>query len=407
MEIFKYIFSGIIGATIYILIVRHFIEQNDSHKINRKIINRVVVIAQLHIIFIFIAIGLTNSLDPFTETDFINSILDDTFLGKIYDFFSDDRPTPDLYVVAIVSHIKQNQNTFVCVGLLLSAVESLGLISRNINRWVIETISIVTSICTLLYLNLLVDTTNLIISQSITESVANYFGQSFSSALSWTGTTNTITFIALAINHILSHKALDKYYAPVSSGKPTLWFIGKMTICGIVFLVFFYKFMLNPNISINKENIQQNEDVNNSITESEEKCTNQNNESADNDYKMIMDNIEKWNYLHNSENYISRASLECLYAPTVKFYGQTLDAYKCVTLFAKTLKKYDSFSQKIKGNISFTKLSDDLIRCNFVKEVETNGNHKDYEAYLVFKKESSWWYIVEESDKTTDFNLKK
>lgn len=119
-----------------------------------------------------------------------------------------------------------------------------------------------------------------------------------------------------------------------------------------------------------------------------------------------MDNIEGWNYLHNSENYVSQTSLECLYASTVKFYGQKMDAYQCVTLFSKKLKKYKSFSQKIKGGVSFIKLSDNLIRCDFIKEVETNGIYKDYEAYLVFKKESNWWNIVEESDKTTDFNLK-
>lgn len=428
METFKYIFGGLIIAFIYTIIVRRFIEQNDPYKINRKTIDRIIVISQLHIMFILIAVGLTNSLDPFSETNFVNSILDDTFLGKVYDFFSDDRPAPDPYVVAVVEHIKQNKNTFICVGLFLSAVESFGLISRNINRWVIETINIVTSICTLLYLNLLVDTTNLIMSKSIAEGIANYFGQSFSSQLSWIGTANTVTFIALAITHVLSHKALDKYYAPIGVEKPTSWLIGKMVACGIVFLALFYKLMLVPDELRDRNNVQQSEEVNTStgssalsaqrenvrqdketdniITE-EKNARSQKNEKGGNDYKMIMDNIEGWNYLHNSENYVSRTSLECLYASTVEFYGQKMDAYKCVTLFAKMLKKYESFSQKIKGDVSFTKLSDNLIRCDFIKEVETNGIYKDYEAYLVFKKESSWWYIVKESDKTTDFNLKK
>ena len=123
MITFKYIFGGIIIATIYFFIIRNILEKNDIYKISRKNTDRVLGLTQLHIMFIFMAIGLTKSLNPFSESNFINSILNDTFLGSIYDFFYDERPAPDAYVVAIVDKIKQNQNTFVFVGLLFSCYD--------------------------------------------------------------------------------------------------------------------------------------------------------------------------------------------------------------------------------------------------------------------------------------------
>lgn len=435
METFKYIFGGIIVATIYVLIVRYFIEKNDSYKIERKTLNRVLVIPQLHVMFVFLAIGATCVLNPFQETDFVNSVLDDTFLGKVYDFFSDERPAPDPYVVAVVEYIKQNQNTFICVALLLSAVESFGLISRSINRWAIEAINIVTSICTYLYLNLVMDAAKLIASRSMLESVANYFGQSIASALSWTGPVFTILSIALIVNHFLAHNALSKYYSPERDQKPSFGLLSAIAICGIIFLVVFYKFMLNPDLPISEEgNIQQKEQIvvnqDEGIKDDKEKITPNPNEGVKDDkvdekeiasinkggidgehktddYEIIGSNIERWNYLHSSVNYQNSSSLERLYAPIVKFYGQTLDAPVCVDLFAKTLNKYDSFSQRIKGSIAFTRLPDGLVRCDFVKEVQTDGTCKDYEAYLVFKKEGGNWYIAEESDKITDAYFEK
>lgn len=388
-------------------IIRNILEKNDIYKISRKNTDRILGLTQLHIMFIIIAIGLTESLNPFTESNFINSILDDTFLGSIYDFFYDERPAPDAYVVAIVDKIKQNQNTFVFVGLLFSAVESLGLISRTINRWVVEAISVVTSLCTLLYLNLLVDTSKLISSQSMMESVANYFGQSLTSALSWTNTMITITFISLIINHILYHKALDNYYAPVNKNKPGWILISSISICAIAFLAVFYKFMLVSDFSFAQTDVQQDEIIT-TTQGNNDRIIENNNGIIEKDYNDIKELIERWNYLHSSENYVSRTSLECLYAPTVKFYGQTLDAYKCVTLFANILKKYDSFSQKIKGDITYTEISENVVRCDFIKEVETNGEYNEYESYLVFdNRKDIGWAICEESDKITDTNLQK
>lgn len=160
--------------------------------------------------------------------------------------------------------------------------------------------------------------------------------------------------------------------------------------------------------SIYKFMVQKNKDQSINVgTVSKSTNLNENEKDVQEDYKEIMAIIENWNYVHNTSNYASSAAVEQLYTSTVKFYGQAVTAKECVDLFYRTLKKYDSFSQKIKGEVSFTKLSDGSVRCDFVKEVQTDGACKDYEAYLVFKKEDNWWYISEESDKITDAYFEK
>lgn len=212
METFKYILIGLIISTVYVLIIKHFIKDKDTYNVDDKTINRVISISQLHIIFIFCSIGFINSLNPFEESNAFNSILDNTFLGSLYDFFSDERPAPNPYVVEAVDNIKQNKNVFVFIGLALCAIESLGLIDRKINRRTIEIINIITSICICFYLNKLCNTFQSMMSQSTIEGIANNFGQSFNGTLSWIGMLFMIAFIALGINHILAHKALEKYY---------------------------------------------------------------------------------------------------------------------------------------------------------------------------------------------------
>lgn len=160
--------------------------------------------------------------------------------------------------------------------------------------------------------------------------------------------------------------------------------------------------MLVSDFSFDQKNIKQDGII--TTMQNDNDFIEDNNKGKD--YNDIKDIIDRWNYLHSS-NYISRTSLECLYTPTVKFYGQTIDAYKCVTLFADILKKYDSFSQKIKGDISYTEISENVVRCDFIKEVETNGKYNEYESYLVLERSSSGWAISEESDKITDANLLK
>ncbi|WP_455626144.1 hypothetical protein [Parabacteroides sp.] len=111
--------------------------------------------------------------------------------------------------------------------------------------------------------------------------------------------------------------------------------------------------------------------------------------------------IEDWNERHII-HLPSAASLECLYAPDVLFYGQNLSSKECVKRIIQIMNKYDSFSQRLASDIQYTVLNNDCVRCDFTKCVTVNGSAKNYPAYLVFKKDGDDWNIVVESDKQTD-----
>lgn len=120
----------------------------------------------------------------------------------------------------------------------------------------------------------------------------------------------------------------------------------------------------------------------------------------------LREKIEQWNNLH-SLSIINSSYSESLYDKEVDFYGQKLSSNECINRKVDLIKKYNSFSQKIKGDIMFNQLSDNTIRCDFTKSVETNGLYKDYEAYLVYEKKNNEWLIIKESDKITDTYFEK
>ena len=115
----------------------------------------------------------------------------------------------------------------------------------------------------------------------------------------------------------------------------------------------------------------------------------------------LKDLIVYWNELH-TDKLISSTSLECLYDAEVLFYGQTLSSKDCVSRIISIMKKYDSFSQTLEGDIQYTKIDNNTVRCDFIKRVETNGKYTNYSAYLIFKKEGNDWSIITESDAQTD-----
>lgn len=107
----------------------------------------------------------------------------------------------------------------------------------------------------------------------------------------------------------------------------------------------------------------------------------------------LREKIDQWNNLH-SLSIINSSYSESLYDKEVDFYGQKLSSNECINRKVDLIKKYNSFSQKIKGDIMFNQLSDNTIRCDFTKSVETNGLYKDYEAYLVYEKKNNEWLII-------------
>ncbi len=122
---------------------------------------------------------------------------------------------------------------------------------------------------------------------------------------------------------------------------------------------------------------------------------------TDEDRYKLKSIINKWNDTHTLYE-SDLLELQSLYMDKVLFYGQTLNAEKCIKLIRQTIDKYDSYNQKLVSNVSFTILNDELVKCNFTKRVTVDGKSNDYEAYLIFEKVNGHWIVQTESDKTTD-----
>lgn len=122
---------------------------------------------------------------------------------------------------------------------------------------------------------------------------------------------------------------------------------------------------------------------------------------TDEDRYKLKSIIDKWNDTHTLYE-SDLLELQSLYMDKVLFYGQTLNAEKCIKLIRQTIEKYDSYNQKLVSDVSFTILNDELVKCNFTKRVTVDGKSNDYEAYLIFEKVNGHWIVQTESDKTTD-----
>jgi len=122
---------------------------------------------------------------------------------------------------------------------------------------------------------------------------------------------------------------------------------------------------------------------------------------TDEDQYQLKSLTNRWNDKHTLQE-SDLAELKSLYTDQCFFYGQDLNAAECVLLIKQIIEKYDTYSQKLIGDISFIVWGEGLVKCTFTKRVTVNGKSKDYEAYLIFEKKEGRWLIHTESDKVTD-----
>lgn len=663
MGIFSAIFWSIIVGLLYVLFMRNLIMKRDDYSINKKVIDRILTLPQLHILFTFIVYGGMNLLEPEVPGDnIINDILDNTFVGDVVGLFSDVDTSPNYQLIAFIDKIKQNIQFFVFIMAILILIETIGLVERKVNRYVIECIAVICSVSPIIVLLKMVDIAEYVLMQSKVYGIFNFFGGVLDLS-SYYRVFLMIMYIALPINHILYHKALSTYYAPINNN--TVSVKGKiyMAVSFVGFLLFVGKGLLSPKMeespSVNNNIVTEQEnaiteknsgdgksdffkellaetdeaksekiDERLSVVKSEKnlistegvwvyywdkesqspydlcfykqnletgdtikmdipidlglssvndiffrddstfliignngwnsymnsdyaisfnkeintfslllsskeivrvenylevtaldmitlgefsyqnnyslykeyydfygnkirgnsvkdkgfigkyaitmsihsldgnitgwykyeghtnymtlKGTIQENNSfvfteyndkgesfgtfygyadfnqhklsgiwkngdsqlnfiigeeqinANDDYQSkLKDLIIYWNELHTNQ-LISSTSLECLYAPEVLFYGQTLSSKDCVARIIQTMRKYDDFSQALIGDIEYTIMDNNFIRCDFTKKVQTDGRYTNYPAYLIFGKEGNGWSIVTESDLQTD-----
>ena len=109
--------------------------------------------------------------------------------------------------------------------------------------------------------------------------------------------------------------------------------------------------------------------------------------------------VNQWTECHNQHDLIT---LEKLYAPTVLFYCKELSNQECVKIKTKALKRSPNFKQRIVSDIQISAYENGTIKCDFVKEVFFKKGPKDFESYLLLKKENENYLITGEGDKITD-----
>lgn len=252
MGILSSLIIGSISGLVYIYFVKYLITQNLSNSLDDDTIMRSLSMVQLHIMYIFLIYGYVHSIDPMAGDREINALLDETFIGDIVGFFTDVNTEPNYQAIAIVNEMQDSANMFLFIGFGLCAVESLGLIGRRVGKWTIECISIICTIASYLYLRKIYFFQEEIVSQSKIEGIFNFFGESFVSSFSWIETMLNIGIIILVINHVLQHKALNKYYGESKIEHPHHIMILIAASLGVMYL--FNKYFLNPEISLNINN---------------------------------------------------------------------------------------------------------------------------------------------------------
>lgn len=113
--------------------------------------------------------------------------------------------------------------------------------------------------------------------------------------------------------------------------------------------------------------------------------------------------VTKWNEAHTTNTV---GTLSSLYSDTVNFYGSILKRSKCMSIKRAMLEKHKDFHQVMKNELVLSGYSSDAIRCDFVKTVTRNNKAVDYKAYLIVKRFAGNYFIIGESDLTTDRTIK-
>lgn len=242
------IFLGLIVGLIYIFGIKRLIIINNPGIKDEKNIEKILIMGMLHTMFAFIIFGHAKAIDPIMGDNIINSILEDTFVGDIVGFFTDVDTTPNFFTIAMAEKIKESAVVFCLLVLIIALIEGFGLIGRIIDRWLIEFISIICTICCFLFqikmLNFQVD----VLANSKIEGLLNSVDVSLMSSVSWFKPLSIILFLSLIINHFIMHFALNKYYGSEGFLKLAKVKIVCLIVGSTLSIFLFNKFMLNPDL---------------------------------------------------------------------------------------------------------------------------------------------------------------
>ena len=221
-SVFIAIIIGSIVGLCFVLVVRNRIQEIENASFEKKIVERLLVISQLHIMYACIIYGYICSITPelMPEDQTVRSFFQDhELIGGIVEELTGTNLNPD--IDAIHDRVQMGKTyglIFMIILIVLASIEGIGLVNRRINRWVIEAIAIVTSIGCYFCFQYAVDLQKEVMSNStilqLTDITAGFLGVGgFSSMfINMFEFAFWIILLALFINHLLYHRALNKYY---------------------------------------------------------------------------------------------------------------------------------------------------------------------------------------------------
>lgn len=213
MEIFLFIFIGLVAGAVYIYGLKSVFKSENGDIFPNKILDRLLGIGYLQVLFVFIVCGLIMNQDAYNIDSGIDSLLDNSFLGGVFEFFTGMSSEPNWGAYSIGDKLKADMVWFILISIVLLSVHGYGLVTRKLSKFVVESLSVLCSLLCYLSFNNVFNIQENIMRNSKTVGLLDFFsGSSLFSSLWWFKPCIYLSLIFLIINHFLYHRALNSYY---------------------------------------------------------------------------------------------------------------------------------------------------------------------------------------------------
>ena len=118
--------------------------------------------------------------------------------------------------------------------------------------------------------------------------------------------------------------------------------------------------------------------------------------------EQIKEMVNIWNEASSNADF---DTLERILGDRIDYYQSIVSKSYYIADQKRFFQKNPVYSQRIIGEIIVTQLSNGQMQAEFVKEVSTSRDVKNYPSYLVFENINGEWKLVVESDTVSDANI--
>ena len=213
MGTFTFIFIGIVASAAYSYGLKSVIKSKNGEIFPNKILDRLLGIGNLQILFLFIVCGLIMNQDAYNIDSGIDSLLDNSFLDSVFEFFTGMSSEPNWDAYSIGDKLKADMVWFILIFIVLLSVHGYGLATRSLSKFVVESLSVLCSFLCYLSFNNVFNIQYSIMRNSKSVGLLDFFSESsLFSSIWWFKPCIYLIFIFLIINHFLCHRALNSYY---------------------------------------------------------------------------------------------------------------------------------------------------------------------------------------------------